>query len=68
LLRYTGVPIIEGRDVYREAISSVRGRMAFFAYEELDPDVFGEELDRDAYASAERLAVVGLDAIKNVDV
>jgi hypothetical protein len=35
-----------------------------FSYEEIDPDVFGEELDRSAYAEADRIAVVGLTAIK----
>jgi hypothetical protein len=27
-------------------------------YEELDPDVFGDELDRPAYAAVERIAAV----------
>ena len=35
-----------------------------FVYEEIDPDVFGEELDRQAYAHADRIAVVGLTVIK----
>ena len=35
-----------------------------FDYRELDPDVFGEELERAPYARAERIAVVALDAIK----
>jgi hypothetical protein len=35
-----------------------------FRYEEIDPDVFGEELDRSAHAQADRIAVVGLTAIK----
>ena len=35
-----------------------------FDYRELDPDVFGEELDRPAYAHVERIAVVALDAVK----
>jgi hypothetical protein len=35
-----------------------------FVYEEIDPDVFGEELDRHAYAHADRIAVVGLTVIK----
>ena len=35
-----------------------------FVYEEIDPDVFGEELDRPAYANADRIAAVGLTAIK----
>jgi hypothetical protein len=31
---------------------------------ELDPDVFGEELERPAYAGVDRIAVVALDAVK----
>ena len=33
-------------------------------YRELDPDVFGEELERPAYAQVERIAVVALDVFK----
>ena len=33
-------------------------------YGELDPDVFGEELERDDYANVERIAVIGLIAVK----
>jgi hypothetical protein len=29
-------------------------------YEELDPDVFGEELEQAQYAQVERIAAVGL--------
>jgi hypothetical protein len=35
-----------------------------YDYRELDPDVFGEELARTPYRDVERIAVVGLDAIK----
>jgi hypothetical protein len=31
-----------------------------FIYEELDPDVFGEELSMSGYADVDRIAVVGL--------
>jgi hypothetical protein len=30
------------------------------AYTEIDPDVFGEELDRPPYDRADRIAVVGV--------
>jgi len=33
-------------------------------YFELDPDVFGEELENPPYAAADRIAVVGLDALR----
>jgi len=56
LVMYTGAPIVDGRDVLREALDlDVR-------YEELDPDVFGEELERPAYAQVERIAAVLIDA------
>jgi hypothetical protein len=35
-----------------------------FVYEEIDPDVFGEELERPAYAHVDRIAAVGLTVIK----
>ena len=36
-----------------------------WTYEEIDPDVFGEELDGGAYASADRIAAVLLTAKKD---
>ena len=33
-------------------------------YGEIDPDVFGEELEREDYADVERIAVVGVVAVK----
>lgn len=30
------------------------------SYDEIDPDVFGEELEQPAYAAAHRIAAVGL--------
>lgn len=57
LVLYTGAPIIAGRDVVRESIATLLTGTAW-TYEELDPDVFGEELDEAAYAAVERIAVV----------
>ena len=34
-------------------------------YRELDPDVFGEELDRPAYRDVDRIAVVAAIAVKS---
>lgn len=62
LLLYTAAPIEDGRDPLREALEPLLAR-ASFTYTELDPDVFGEELDRSAYASADRIAVVAIDAV-----
>jgi len=61
LLLYTGTPIVAGRDLFREAVAetlTVAGHDV--AYQELDPDVFGEELESPAYADVERIAVVAL--------
>lgn len=55
-LLYTGSPIVDGRDLVREALERTG---ALVTYEELDPDVFGEELDDPAYARADRIAAVG---------
>ena len=48
----------------RRALARIRERLASrewdWDYQELDPDVFAEELDSPAYREAERIAVVGL--------
>ena len=61
LILYTASSIVDGRDTFREALPS----MPAFSYEELDPDVFGSELSRPAYATADRIAVVALDMQKS---
>jgi methylase of polypeptide subunit release factors len=61
LLLYTGTPIVEGKDIFYEAIRPIlRACRTAFEYEEIDPDVFGEELTREPYRQAERIAVVRL--------
>jgi hypothetical protein len=58
---YTGSAIINGTDLLREALSSrLRGCAFRMTYEEIDPDVFGEELDHPPYDSADRIAVVSV--------
>lgn len=57
LVLYTGAPIVGGRDVVRLSIAPLLEGTQW-TYEELDPDVFGEELDQPAYAAVERIAVV----------
>lgn len=58
---YTGVAIVDGEDVFlREIEPLCREARATWTYEEIDPDVFGEELETAAYASADRIAAVGL--------
>ena len=63
LVLYTGAPIVEGGDPFRDAASALlRQAGVAFSYREIDPDVFGEELDAPAYATAERIAAVALVA------
>jgi methylase of polypeptide subunit release factors len=65
LILYTGTPIIGGLDPFFEAVRPLVQLPGLqFVYEEIDPDVFGEELDGQAYAHADRIAVVGLTVIK----
>jgi len=61
LVLYTGAPIVDGRNVLQDRLAPLLRREASaFTWEELDPDVFGEELDRPAYRDTERLSVVAL--------
>ena len=61
LIVYTGAAIVGGEDTFlRELTPLLQLPNVHFAYEELDPDVFGEELERPAYADVERIAAVGL--------
>ena len=62
LLLYTGAAVVNGHDPFRAA---AEGRLAAepgvgWTYREMDPDVFGEELDTPAYAQADRIAAVML--------
>jgi hypothetical protein len=66
LLLYTGAAVVNGRDPFRAA---AEGRLAAdpgvgWTYREVDPDVFGEELDTPAYAEADRIAAVVLTAAR----
>lgn len=61
LLLYTGSPVIDGIDRFAaEALPLARASAAEVRYEEIDPDVFGEELENPAYAAVERIAAVVL--------
>jgi hypothetical protein len=61
LLLYTGSAIVTGgRDRLREALqATAQAAGASLRYREIDPDVFGEELEKPAYREAERIAAVG---------
>lgn len=63
LLLYTGVAMIASADPFRMRFEPLLRQAGFdWTYEEIDPDIFGEELDTEAYASADRIAAVFLRA------
>jgi methylase of polypeptide subunit release factors len=65
LIIYSGTPIVGGADPLFEALRPLLQLSAsHFSYGEIDPDVFGEELDRQTYANADRIAAIGLTATK----
>ena len=66
LMLYTGAAILEGRDPFRDAVAPLLAGWRW-KYREVDPDVFGEELDGDAYASVDRIAAVTLTAHKPLE-
>jgi methylase of polypeptide subunit release factors len=59
LILYTGSAIVRGEDLLGKALAALAEETECdLRYRELDPDVFGEELDEPAYAQVERIAVV----------
>ena len=65
LVLYTGVAIIDGHDpFFAEMLPILAAADCDWHYEEIDPDVFGEELERPQYAQVDRIAAVGLVATR----
>ena len=65
LLLYTGSVIIGGEDRFRQEAGRLLDAAGLrWSFREVDPDVFGEELENPAYAEADRIAAVVLTAIK----
>lgn len=61
LLLYTGSAIVEGADLFYDAVCACSAeRRMKVCYEEIDPDVFGEELEHPPYDRADRIAAVGV--------
>jgi methylase of polypeptide subunit release factors len=61
LVLYTGVAMCEGEDPLLAALAPHLPCAGWrWDYRELDPDVFGEELEEPAYRDAERIAAVAL--------
>jgi methylase of polypeptide subunit release factors len=65
LLLYTGVAMVDGEDPFLAEIRPLLAAPGFeWSYAEIDPDVFGEELERPVYAHIDRIAAVGLVATR----
>jgi methylase of polypeptide subunit release factors len=65
LLLYTGVAIVDGVDAFLDAIKPLLGEACDdWHYEELDPDIFGGQLECEGYERVERIAAVWLHAVK----
>ncbi|MNF09289.1 hypothetical protein D3C80_2099230 [compost metagenome] len=61
LLLYTGVAMVEGRDPFLAALHKPLADTRWaWRYQELDPDVFGEQLLEPGYQQVERIAAVAL--------
>ncbi len=66
LLLYTGVAMTDAQDPFLTALRPLLdASRCRWSYEEIDPDVFGEELERPDYAQVERIAAVGLVASRD---
>ena len=60
ILLYTGSAIVEGRDALRESLErELPALRCTLRWRELDPDIFGEELEKPAYDDVERIAAIG---------
>ena len=61
LVLYSGSAMVDGADPLHDALTPHLDEVGWpWRYREIDPDVFGEELDQPAYATAERIAAVAL--------
>ena len=62
MLLYTGAAVVDGTSPLLDALSKLcSSANASLGVTEIDPDVFGEELDKPRYADVERIAVFGLE-------
>lgn len=61
LILYTGSAIVDGVDPFSVwAARAAAAAGCSFTQREIDPDVFGEELEREAYRGVDRIAAIGL--------
>jgi methylase of polypeptide subunit release factors len=71
LLLYTGVAIVGGADAFLADMQPLLASTQFdakfeWSYSEIDPDVFGEELEQSAYRHVDRIAAVGLTVTRKL--
>jgi hypothetical protein len=65
MLLYTGSAMVDGRDALHEALEDGLPPLGCaLSYREIDPDIFGEELEKPAYREVERIAAVGAIIVK----
>lgn len=65
LILYTGSAIVDGHDAFRQALAEAMTKEGCkLSYRELDPDIFGATLGREAYRQVERIAAIGAVAVK----
>ena len=65
LVLFTGVMVVAGETPFRdEAARRLAGAGLAWTYREVDPDVYGEELDQLGYARADRIALAVLTATR----
>ncbi len=65
LVMHTGVSIVDGEDpLLRELQARLDPDRFAWGYRELDPDIFGEELDAPAYARVDRIAATALLVVR----
>ena len=61
MILYTGTPVVGGVDQFLASLSkSFSAKSQSFSYEEIDPDVFGEELETPNYSQVDRIAAVSV--------
>jgi methylase of polypeptide subunit release factors len=59
MILYTGSAIVAGRDSLHEPLLELAAKhRRSLRYSMIDPDVFGEELEKEAYRDVERIALV----------
>ena len=60
VLLYTGSAIVDGGDGLRQALEQQLPALSCtMMYRELDPDIFGDQLDHKGYEEVERIAAIG---------